>query len=478
MLLPVFYFLSSQGQGNSYKEAVLFMNESYSIQVADHDLARRVATGWLALAVASLVIGGLFVVLIVLSRTPGIQDIIPWVDFFKTALVVHVDMTVLVWFLAFAGVFWNLNSATRCGPCAWTPLLLAVLGTLIITLSPFLGAGGPLMNNYVPVLQDPIFFAGLGIFGAGFALMVVQGLLFSRPVGAAVSAEGALRFGLYTGLVASLLAVLAVIWSYASIPDSIQGERYYEVLFWGGGHVIQFTHTQLMLMAWLWLASVSGVALGVSPRIVLLLFALGVAPALLTPVLYVLYEVTSADHIVKFTWLMQYGGGLAALPLALILLLALKQSGEAPAEARAERWALIFSILLFGVGGIIGFMITGSNVRIPAHYHGSIVGVTLAFMGITYHILPRLGFRKPSGKWVDWQPVIYGGGQLVWVLAMAYTGGHGVARKTAGAAQGLKSTAEHIAMGIMGLGGVVAIAGGLIFLVVVLKALKAGVQDG
>lgn len=454
------------------------MNESYSIQVADHDLARRVATGWLALAVASLVIGGLFVVLIVLSRTPGIQDIIPWVDFFKTALVVHVDMTVLVWFLAFAGVFWNLNSATRCGPCAWTPLLLAVLGTLIITVSPFLGAGGPLMNNYVPVLQDPIFFAGLGIFGAGFALLVVQGLLFSRPVGAAVSAEGALRFGLYTGLVASLLAVLAVIWSYASIPDSIQGERYYEVLFWGGGHVIQFTHTQLMLMAWLWLASVSGVALGVSPRIVLLLFALGVAPALLTPVLYVLYEVTSADHIVKFTWLMQYGGGLAALPLALILLLALKQSGEAPAEARAERWALIFSILLFGVGGIIGFMITGSNVRIPAHYHGSIVGVTLAFMGITYHILPRLGFRKPSGKWVDWQPVIYGGGQLVWVLAMAYTGGHGVARKTAGAAQGLKSTAEHIAMGIMGLGGVVAIAGGLIFLVVVLKALKAGVQDG
>jgi heme/copper-type cytochrome/quinol oxidase subunit 1 len=454
------------------------MNESYSIQVADHDLARRVATGWLALAVTSLVIGGLFVVLIVLSRTPGIQEIIPWVDFFKTALVVHVDMTVLVWFLAFAGVFWNMNSATRCGPCAWTPLLLAVLGTVIITVSPFLGAGSPLMNNYVPVLQDPIFFVGLGTFGAGFALLVVQGLLFSRPVGAAVSAEGALKFGLYTGLIASLLAVLALIWSYSSIPDSVQGERYYEMLFWGGGHVIQFTHTQLMLMAWLWLASVSGVALGISPRIVLLLFALGVAPALLTPVLYVLYSVTSSEHIVMFTWLMQYGGGLAALPLALIVLLALKSAGEAPSDVRAERWALIFSILLFGVGGIIGFMITGSNVRIPAHYHGSIVGVTLAFMGITYHILPRLGFRKPSGKWVDWQPVIYGGGQLVWVLAMAYTGGHGVARKTAGTAQGLKSTAEHIAMGIMGLGGVVAIVGGLIFLVVVLKTLKAGRQGG
>lgn len=452
------------------------MNESYSIEVVDDALARRVATGWLSLAVGSLVIGGLFVVLIVLSRTPGIQEIIPWVDFFKTALVVHVDMTVLVWFLAFAGVFWSLNSDSLCVPCAWTPLLLCVLGTAIITLSPFLGAGGPLMNNYVPVLQDPIFFVGLGIFGLGFALQVVQGLLFSRPIGAGVSGEGALRFGLYTGLVAALLAVLALIWSYLSLPASLEGERYYELLFWGGGHVIQFTHTQLMLVVWLWLATVSGVVVGVSPRIVLLLFAIGVAPALLTPLLYVLHEVTASEHVVMFTWLMQYGGGLAALPLALIVLLAMRSAAKAPAGARAERWALLFSILLFGVGGIIGFMITGSNVRIPAHYHGSIVGVTLAFMGIAYHLLPRLGFRKPSGKWVDWQPVIYGGGQLVWVLAMAYTGGHGVARKTAGTAQGLKSTAEHIAMGFMGLGGVVAIIGGLIFLVVVFKSLKGGRQ--
>jgi hypothetical protein len=452
------------------------MNESYRIEVADNALAQRVATGWLSLAVASLVIGGLFVVLIVLSRTPGIQEIIPWVDFFKTALVVHVDMTVLVWFLAFAGVFWSLNSDRLCVSCAWTPLLLCILGTVIITLSPFLGAGAPLMNNYVPVLQDPIFFVGLGIFGLGFTLQVLLGLLFSRPIGNRISGEGALRFGLYTGLVAALLAVLALPWSYLSLPASLEGERYYELLFWGGGHVIQFTHTQLMLVVWLWLATVSGIVLVTPPRIVLLLFAIGIVPALFTPLLYMLYEVTASEHVVMFTWMMQYGGGLAAVPLALIILLALRSADKAPEDARAERWALLFSILLFGVGGIIGFMITGSNVRIPAHYHGSIVGVTLAFMGIAYHILPRLGFRKPSGKWVDRQPIIYGGGQLVWVLAMAYTGGHGVARKTAGTAQGLKSTAEHVAMGIMGLGGVVAIAGGLIFLVVVFRSLKGGRQ--
>ena len=287
-----------------------------------------------------------------------------------------------------------------------------------------------------------------------------------------MNGSAALRFGLFTGLIAALLSIMATAWSYSAIPAGVEGKHYYELLFWGGGHVIQFTHTQLMLVVWLWLATASGMALKISPRVVLVLLALGAAPVLLTPVIYLAYPIDSPYHIISFTWMMKYGGGIAALPLALVLLLALKSSGRVPNELRAERSALFYSIILFGVGGLIGFMISGSNVRIPAHYHGSIVGVTLAFMGITYYILPRLGFRKPLGKWALRQPAIYGGGQLVWVLAMAYTGGHGVQRKTAGAAQGLKTTQEYIAMGIMGIGGVVAIIGGIIFLVVVYKAMR------
>jgi len=55
---------------------------------------------WLLLSVFSLIAAGLFSLLLVLSRTPGIQSVIPWVDFFHTALVVHVDLSVLIWFLS------------------------------------------------------------------------------------------------------------------------------------------------------------------------------------------------------------------------------------------------------------------------------------------------------------------------------------------------------------------------------------------
>jgi len=448
------------------------MTQHFSLDISADRSIRRQTTAWLILALASLVIGGLFVILIVLSRTPGIQEIIPWVDFFKTALVVHVDMTVLVWFLAFAGVFWSLSNSGGCARCGWPPIFLAALGMLGITASPFLGAGNPLMNNYVPVLQDPIFFVALGIFGLGFTLQILNGLLHSKPVGKFMDGSAALRFGLYTALVAALIAMMSIGWSYSMMPTEIEGQHYYELLFWGGGHVIQFTHTQLMFVVWLWLATVSGVAIKANPRIILILFAIGAMPVLFAPIIYLTYPVEDPGYAITFTWLMKYGGGLAALPIGLILISSLFSADKASDLYRAERSALIFSILLFGTGGIIGFMITGSNVRVPAHYHGSIIGVTMAFMGITYYLLPRLGFRKPMGKWALRQPAIYGSGQMIWVLAMAYTGGHGVQRKTAGAAQGLKSSGEYIAMGLMGIGGIIAITGGIIYLVVVYKAMR------
>ena len=193
--------------------------------------ARRLAVGWLSLALASLVVGGIFTLLIVLSRTPGIQDIFPWVDFFHTALVVHVDMTVLVWFLSFAGVFWSLNSSGKFTSFAWFALFTSMAGTAIITLAPFFGAGDPLMNNYVPVLQDPIFFVGLGLFGLGFTSLVLHGLIFSRPVGSYISSSGALRFGLYTALLIALVSIGSLLASWYGMPAYAKGETYYELLF-------------------------------------------------------------------------------------------------------------------------------------------------------------------------------------------------------------------------------------------------------
>ena len=71
------------------------------------------ARGWLVLGLVALIGSGLFSLLLVAARTPGVNAWLPGGDFFRIALVVHVDLSVLVWFSAIAAMLWSLNTSTR-----------------------------------------------------------------------------------------------------------------------------------------------------------------------------------------------------------------------------------------------------------------------------------------------------------------------------------------------------------------------------
>jgi len=435
------------------------------------DARRRLATGWLWLALAALLGAGLFSVLLVLARAPYTKDLFAVADFFRVALVVHVDLSVLVWFTAFGGLLWTLNGGTRHLGLGWAGLAAATAGTLVIGAAPFLGAGAPVMSNYVPVLDGPVFLGGLVLFAAGSALLVARTMLAAQRVGTRPDGAAALRFGLNAAAVSAAVALIAFAWSYAALPANLAGKAYFEVLFWGGGHVLQFTWTLLMFAAWLALAEAGGARAPLSPRVALLLFAIALASVFATPVIYLAYDITSVQHYRLQTWLMRIGGGLAIVPFALATITALATAPRAEPAQRPLRAALWGSLVLFGAGGLIGLAIEGSNVKIPAHYHGAIVGVTLAFMGLAYHLLPRLGCARPAPRLATVQAWLYGAGQLAHITGLVWSGGYGVQRKVAGAEQVLRGAEQIAAMGLMGLGGLAAVAGGLLFVVIVLRSL-------
>lgn len=438
---------------------------------------RALARGWLWLALAALIGSGLFSVLLVLARTPGVNAYLPAGDFFRTALVVHVDLSVLVWFVSIAALLWTLNGRGRrspaaavCGPLA---LALCALGTAMMAAAPFLpGAGAPVMANYIPLLDGALFRAGLVVFGAGALILTLQTMARAPKVGAAALGESALRFGLNASAVAAAVALLAFAASLALTPRELPDKAYYELLFWGGGHALQFVWTLLMLVGWLVLAQACGARVPLPPRVVLLLFALALASVFVTPVAYLAHDISSVEHRNLHTWAMRFGGGVAILPPALAVLVAMASTRSLAPTQRPLRAALLASMLLFAAGGLIGLTIGGANVKIPAHYHGCIVGVTLALMGLVFHLLPRLGYAAPQGRLAVLQPWLYGVGQLLHITGLVWSGGYGVQRKVAGAEQVLRAPGEVAGMALMGLGGLLAIVGGLLFVIVVLRAMR------
>lgn len=327
------------------------------------------------------------------------------------------------------------------------------------------------MSNYIPVLDGPLFLRALVLFALSAALVAGRALAVAPKVGTRPDGAAALRFGLSAAAISAAVALLAFAWSYAGVPAGIERKAYFEVLFWGGGHVLQFTWTLLMFVAWLWLSEAIGARIALSPRIAILLFAVALASVFATPVLYLAYDVVSIEHYRMQTWLMRIGGGLAIVPFGLAVLWAVLTAPRASAATAPLKASLIWSLALFGAGGLIGLAISGSNVRIPAHYHGSIVGVTLAFMGLVYYLLPRMGFGHPQGRLATLQPTLYGAGQLLHIAGLLWSGGYGVQRKVAGGEQLLRTPEQIAGMGLMGLGGLLAVAGGILFAVVVLRSL-------
>ena len=129
----------------------VFRSETWrgGMAVTHYDLAvpadarGTLAAGWLMLGLASLIGAGVFSILLVLARTPYLQHLFPSPEFFRVALILHVDLSVLVWFAAFAGILWTLNGSARFLALGWAGLALCAAGTLALCAAPFLEEGLP-----------------------------------------------------------------------------------------------------------------------------------------------------------------------------------------------------------------------------------------------------------------------------------------------------------------------------------------------
>jgi len=452
------------------------MNRDYMLPKTEGERL-SVASGWLIIAVGFLLASGVYPLLLALARTTFEM---PWKDFFYTALVLHVDFTVLWWLLAIAAVFWTLATSDKSLGWSKLAMLLVVLGGIFAAIAPLLADANPLTNNYVPMLEDNRFFRkGLMLLGFGLLILVLRALFNTSWKGMLSDSSAALRFGIWSAALTALVAIVGLIWTFVQmhfLPEPLQGRTYFETLFWAGGHILQFTHTALLMVCWLWLAGVCGARNYASPKLVVLLFAIPALSVLMMPWPFMTREVIDPEFTTWFVWLMRDGNGIGPFVIALLVFWGIMK-GDAPNDGNRHLYmSLLFSIGLFALGGTLGMFIGESSTLITAHYHGSIVAVTMAFMAMTYYWLPRFGYASPNLKWAKIQVYAYASGQFIHIIGLAWGGGHGMSRKVVGTTQDI----GHIGFGfitpqnLVGIGGVVAVLSGVLFAIVVLPVLLKG----
>ena len=133
---------------------------------------------------------------------------------------------------------------------------------------------------------------------------------------------------------------------------------------------------------------------------------------------------------------------------------------------------LLLSASVFGLGGTLGLFIDGADTRTPAHYHGVLGGINLAFMGLFYgFFLPLMGRDIEATRSMRLSVWFYAIGQSLHVLGLFLAGGYGAPRKTAGAAWSIDSLGAQLGLYGLGVGAVIAVIGGVMFIWVAGRAL-------
>lgn len=421
----------------------------------------NISKKWLILAVSALALSGLFAIFLVIARSPKISELLPYKDFFKTTLTIHVNLSVLVWLLSFSAFLAVKNSSIN----KYISNLIfysALFGTFIIAGSVFDISAEAFLNNYVPYLDSSVFSFGILLFITSiFILHFISALAVKK---------------LDENFLLSLIMIFAYftfIITYFDLSSETNSKLYnkadfYERLYWGYGHMLQFAYTQIMLICWVKMVEILNgresdrLTKNINYNCFLFNAIMGSSGI----AIIISKHVSSFEYINMFTKQMIMFGGIAAI---FIFLNNIKNiySAIKVKENLHIRNSLIWSIILFAAGGIISITISGSDTRVPAHYHGSIIGVSLAVIGAFYYYFEQAGYKIGNHKLAKWQPVLYGSGQLLHIIGLGISGGYGALRKTPGVAESFEG---KFYMGLMGLGGLISIIGGLIFVIIIFKA--------
>ncbi len=483
-----------------------------------HSQAEALIKANAVVGIVFLAIGGLFGIAVALTRWPAVHLLDP--EWFYLVLTAHGVGVLLFWIIFFemAILYFAsailLNSRLAVPKIAWGAFALMLAGAILTNIAIFQGDSSVMFTSYVPMKASPNFYLGLILFAVG--ALIGCFVFFATLVIAKndKTYEGSVPLVTFGAITAAIIAVFTIasgaiiliptwLWSlgFISYIDPLM----YKIIWWGMGHSSQQINVSAQVAVWY---AIAAMVLGAKP--------LSEKVSRSAFLLYILFlQLASAHHLLvepglSSEWKIfntSYAMYLAVLG-SMIHGFSVPGAIEAAQRRRGftrgvfewlrkAPWgnpafsSLFISLVLFGfLGGITGVimgteqinLIMHNTLYVPGHFHGTVVaGTTLAFMGITYLVVPLI-FRREiwMPRLARWQPYLFGLGAGGISLFMMGAGTLGVPRRhwditfsDAPLSVDVPGTA-FLMMGLNGVFAILAGLGGLAFIINIVGSVLIG----
>ena len=469
-------------------------------------------------AVVFLLIGGILAIGVVLTRWPAVH----WLeaDTFYQVLTAHgIDMLIF-WIIFFevAVLYFCSSTLLRCRLAtpkfAWLAFALMLIGAITNNVAVLQGGSSVMMTSYVPMMAAPSFYLGLILFAVGalIACFVFLGTLVIAKRDKTY--QGSVPLVTFGAIVACIIAVFTITsGAIILIPTYLMSiglvkqvdPLIYRTIWWAFGHSSQQINVAAHISIWYAVAAIAFNAKPMSERVsrgafLLYILFLQLASAhhlLADPGMSTAWKVVNTSYFMYFAVLASMIHGLT-IPGAIEV--AQRQKGYTNGLfewLRKAPWGnpvfsgMFISLIGFGfLGGISGVMmgteqlnmIIHNTIYVPGHFHATVVvGTTLSFMALTYFLIPVLFKREMIAPGLaKAQPYLFGLSMYFFCLVMMGAGTLGVSRRHwdmafNGAPLAYEwPGAAYLMMGLVGIAGVSAIAGGAIYIYVTVGSLLWG----
>ncbi|NGP88781.1 cbb3-type cytochrome c oxidase subunit I [Fodinibius halophilus] len=460
------------------------------------------------LAVVFLLVGAIAAIGLALTRWTAVH-LLGSVYYYRMLTLHGVNMLVFWIIFMEMGILYFacttlLNSRLFSKMLGWISLALMGIGALMTNYIILAGQADVLLTSYVPLKAHPMFYLGIILFAVG-ALIVCFNFFATLYIAKRDETyEGSMPLVTFGAMAAAIIAVLALahgaaaliptfMWSMGWIGPVDPG--LYRLLWWGLGHMSQQINVCAMVSVWYFMGTMTTGAKPLNETVCRGAF-----------LLYILFiNLASAHHLLVDPgvgpgwkiWNTSY-----AMYLAVLASMIHGYTVPASLEVAQRRkgftkgifgwfsklpWkdpgfsAVMLSIIIFGfMGGITGVtlgteqinIIAHNTLRIPGHFHATVVGGTsLAFMGLAYYLVPLIFQKEFYLKGLARiQPYVFGGGIVVMSLGMSFAGSYGVPRRhwdvdfSGSILSAGFDPIAHVMLGLVGIGGIIAFLGLLLFI--------------
>jgi cytochrome c oxidase subunit 1 len=469
-------------------------------------------------AVVFLMIGGVFGLLVALTRWPAVHLLSS--DWFYLVLTAHGLDVLLLWIIFFEMAVLYFASAVilscriAAPRWAWLGFVLMVVGGLMTNVAVLQGDSTVMFTSYPPLKAQPHFYLGLILFAVGALIgcCVFLGTLVIAKEERTY--EGSIPLVTFGALTACIIAVFTIasgaiiliptfLWSvgYISHIDTLT----YKLVWWAMGHSSQQINVSAHVAIWYLIAAVTVGAKPLSEKVSRTAFLMYILFLQLASAHHLLVEpgLSSEWKIVNTSYMMYLavmGSMIHGMTVPGSIEAAQRKNGFSHGVfewLRKAPWGnpafsgMFLSLVMFGfLGGISGVVLGTEQLNImmhntlyvPGHFHGTVVaGTTLAFMAVTYLVVPLIFQREIIWpKLARIQPYLFGIGVAGISLFMMGAGTLGVSRRhwdlamtDATLPYGYPPVAS-LMLGLNGLSAIMAATGGALYVIIVVASILFG----